>query len=233
MTEAPEATPLETKHQWTGYKWLIALLQLGMAAAAATAAWQGQWLNAVVSVAIIALTVVPTLVARRIQVYVPPEFEALAIVFVFGSLFLGEVRAYYTEFPWWDTFLHTSSGFILGIFGFLLVYVMNQNKDVTVSMKPGFVAFFAFNFAVSMGAIWEIFEYALDETIGSLMQKDLPDTMWDLIVDTAGAAVMCLCGYAYTRRGTEYFVTRWIAKFVDANPRLFRTPPSTGSGPPE
>lgn len=90
-------------------------------------------------------------------------------------------------------------------------------------MRPRFVALFAFMFAVGMGALWEIFEFAMDQLFGMNMQKSgLIDTMWDLIVDTAGALVIALLGWVYLRTsGSDSFLERWIVGFIDANPRLF------------
>jgi hypothetical protein len=73
------------------------------------------------------------------------------MIFVFASLFLGEVRSFYERIWWWDIALHTTSGLLLGILGFLLVYVLNENERVDVHMLPRFVAFFAFTFAVAWG----------------------------------------------------------------------------------
>ena len=96
----------------------------------------------------------------------------LTIVFVFASLFLGEVREYYIRFWWWDLALHAGSGFLLGIIGFLLVYVLNETEEIGVHMKPGFVAFFAFLFAVGIGVLWEIFEFCMDIFFNMNMQKE-------------------------------------------------------------
>src|SRR5699024_4482491 len=121
--------------------------------------------------AIIGLTLVPALVGRRFGVYIPPEFELLAILFIFASLFLGEVRGYYTRFWWWDALLHVSSGFLLGIVGFLLVYALNQKQLGNLGLRPSFVALFAFTFSLSLGALWEIFEFGMDQIFGLNMQK--------------------------------------------------------------
>ncbi|MDZ7748103.1 MAG: hypothetical protein U5K43_04010 [Halofilum sp. (in: g-proteobacteria)] len=195
----------------------------------ALAAWGQQWLTAVTTTGIIVVTLVPLFLARFLRVFIPPEFVLLAIGFVFASLFLGEVHGYYTRFWWWDVALHTGSGFLLGIIGFLLVHVLNETEDIGVSMKPGFVALFAFLFAVGIGALWEIFEFAMDGLLGTNMQKPmlgdpsgLVDTMWDLIVDTLGALVIAVLGYGYTRAaGHASFLERWIDAFIRANPRLF------------
>ncbi len=136
--------------------WLHRRLTLGLQAilvlGTAAAVWQGQWLTALTTSAVIVSTTLPVLLGRRFRVFVPPEFEALAAVFLFASLFLGEVRGYYLRFWWWDIALHAASGFLLGIVGFLLVYILNETDDVHVHMRPRFVALFAFMFAVGLGA---------------------------------------------------------------------------------
>jgi uncharacterized membrane protein YjdF len=190
---------------------------------------QRQWMTAISVGGIMVVTLFPLILGRRFRVFVPPEFEVLAIVFVFASLFLGEVRGYYGRFWWWDVALHTASGFLLGILGFLLVHVLNEKEEIELHMKPSFVAFFAFLFAVGMGAIWEVFEFGMDQLFGMNMQKEmlgdpsgLTDTMWDLIVDTIGAAVIALMGYGYLMTaGNESFLEQWIERFVRSNPRLF------------
>ncbi len=208
---------------------LTLVLQLILLAGAVAALWEQQWLNALITIGIIAITLVPRFLKRGLDVFIPPEFELLAIAFVFASLFLGEVRGYYIRFWWWDIALHAASGFLLGIIGFLLVHVLNEMKEIDMSMKPGFVAFFAFLFALGMGALWEIFEFAADYFLGTNMQKEmlgdpsgLTDTMWDLIVDALGALIISVLGYGYLKTsGNTSFLERWIRAFIDSNPRLF------------
>jgi len=129
-----------------------------------------------------------------------------------------------------DIFLHTISGFLLGILGFLLVHVMNETERINVIMKPGFVAFFAFMFALGVGALWEIFEFSMDLFFGMNMQKPmfgdlsgLTDTMCDLIVDALGALVISVMGWRYLRNPQEQsFLERWIDAFIERNPRFFK-----------
>jgi hypothetical protein len=165
----------------------------------------------------------PAILSRRLAVRLPAEFALFAVVFIFAALFLGEIRGYYARFWWWDVVLHTSSGFLVGVAGFLLVYVLNQHERIELHMKPGFVALFSFAFAMAVGAVWEVFEFGMDSVFGLNMQKTgLVDTMWDLIVDAIGALTIASLGYAYMKSGREYFVDRWIDRFIETNPRLFR-----------
>ncbi len=207
------------------HKALTLFLQLTLLIGVVLFCFQGRWMTAAVTLAIIIVTLLPLLFSRRYDVSIPPEFEFLAVVFVYASLFLGEVHGYYIRYWWWDAILHTGSGFLLGVLGFLLVYLLNERPDVDMHMRPRFVALFAFMFAVGIGALWEIFEFAMDQLFGMNMQKSgLVDTMWDLIVDTVGAAVISVLGLVYMRTaGNESFLERWITRFIQDNPRLFDT----------
>jgi uncharacterized membrane protein YjdF len=209
---------------------LTFILQAILVVEAMIALWEHQWLTAVIASGIIVLTLVPFFLGKFFRVFIPPAFVVLAILFVFASLFLGEIRGYYTRFWWWDILLHSSSGFLLGIIGFLLVHVLNETEDIGVHMKPGFVAIFAFMFAIGIGVLWEIFEFSMDSLFGLDMQKEmhgdpsgLTDTMWDLIVDTLGALAISILGYGYVKAaGNESFLERWIKAFVKSNPRFFK-----------
>lgn len=208
---------------------LTLVLQVILAVGVVAAVWEQQWLAAVITSGIILVTLVPLFLSRRFSVFIPPEFVLLAITFVFASVFLGEVHGYYVRFWWWDLVLHTGSGFLLGIIGFLLVYILNETEDIDVSMQPGFIAFFAFLFAVGIGVFWEIFEFSMDSYFGMNMQKEmlgdpsgLTDTMWDLIVDAAGALIIAVLGYGYIKTANnESFLERWIDSFIKTNPQFF------------
>lgn len=188
------------------------------------------WLSAFLVTAIMLATSAPILLGRHFRVYVPPEFQLFAVAFVFASLFLGEVRQFYVRLWWWDIALHASSGVLLGLLGFLLVYMLNENARVELTMRPRFVAFFSFVFAVAIGALWEIFEFSMDRLFGMNMQKPmlgdpsgLTDTMFDLILDTLGALAVSLFGWFYMHAGKRSFIESGIHKFIEKNPRFFRS----------
>jgi hypothetical protein len=205
------------------HRWLTLALQSLLVVGIVAAAFQGNWLAALTTATILLITLLPLLLGKRLDVFIPPELEGLAVLFVFASLFLGEVHGYYVRFWWWDMALHAASGLLLGILGFLLVYVINEEPDLEIDMKPGFVALFAFMFSIGLGTLWEIFEFGMDSIFGTTMQKSLLDTMVDLIVDTAGAFAIALFGYSYLKTSeVDSFLERWILRFIEANPRLFR-----------
>lgn len=169
------------------------------------------------------LSSLPWLMARKHKIKIPAEFEFLSVFFIFLTLYLGNIQGFYEKFWWWDLFLHTSSGFMLGIVGFLLIFILNETQDIILNLKPGFMALFAFSFAISLGTIWEIFEFTMDSFFDiSMQQSGLVDTMWDLIVDSMGALVISLMGAAYYKKmNHNSFLEKWLNKFISKNPKLF------------
>ncbi|MFW6457142.1 MAG: hypothetical protein ACOC0A_02515 [Planctomycetota bacterium] len=222
LHQPPHSNPPNTSQI---HFWIRRVVQVIMLGTVGIAIYEHSWLTAFLTLCIICLTLLPSIVSRHFEVRIPAEIELTAILFIFAALFLGSIHGYYERFWWWDVILHLSSGFLLGILGFLLVYVLNQHKRVEVHMNPGFISFFSFTFALSMGALWEIFEFGMDHFFLLDMQRaqtGVVNTMWDLIVDAAGGATIALLGYFYLWSESEFFVERWISHFIEQNPQLFK-----------
>lgn len=117
--------------------------------------------------------------------------------------------------------LHTTSGFVLGIIGFMFIYLLNKNYTTNVTLSPFFIALFAFCFAVMIGVIWEIYEFSLDRLLGYNMQKfrglgqdGLVDTMLDLIVDSLGALVISILGYFNIKENKQLSLSSIFSSWV-------------------
>lgn len=144
---------------WKGHNLVVRRVRLGvflvlqvvMAVELFLLLYENLWMSSTWLLTIMIITGAPVVFRHRLPVRIPLEFEVLSILFVFASLFLGEFRSYYERFWWWDIALHGTSGLLLGVLGFLLVYVLNESKRIDLHMRPGFVALFAFLFAVSAG----------------------------------------------------------------------------------
>jgi hypothetical protein len=187
-----------------------------------------QWLHVFLVVGIMATMLWPILVKPRLLVRLPSEIQLLAILFVFAALFLGEVRDYYERFWWWDMVLHGTAGLLMGLLGFMIVYMLNEHRAEDMHLRPLFLALFAFSFSQAIGGLWEIFEFTMDQLFGMTMQKPmfgdpsgLTDTMWDLIVNAVGAAIISLTGWRYLIRQRTSYVDNWTSRFIDRNPQLF------------
>ena len=131
------------------------------------------------------------------------------LIFIFLSLFLGEIRFFYSRFWWWDLLLHSFAGFSLGLMGLSLVYFMNKNSK-KINLNPYFIAFFGFCFSMTLVVFWEFFEFSTDYFLGTNMLKSgLTDTMGDLIVGAAGAFIVSVLGYLglkhYYKKAVRFF----------------------------
>jgi len=199
------------------------LLKMSLAVGALLLFFQGRYQAMMEILVILLITFMPILLGKRFDVGIPHGFETMAVIFLYMSLFLGEFGDYYNRFWWWDLVLHSGSAFLLGILGFLLVYVRNEKQEINLDLPPHFIALYAFLFAVGIGLIWEIFEFFMDQVFGLNIQKSgLVDTMWDLIVDLISAAVLAILGWGCIKtRETDSFFERMIEEFIRKNPYLF------------
>ena len=229
MASAQETVPDGPKLARRAHLGVLLVLQTVMAVELVLLVVRGQWMHVFLVAAVMAGTLAPELLRRKLPVEIPSEVQILAILFVFASLFLGEVRDYYERIAWWDQALHTTAGLLLGLLGFLIVYVLNESKSVQLQMRPSFVALFAFAFAIAIGTLWEIFEFGMDQTFGFNMQKPmrgdpsgLTDTMFDMIVNAVGAAIISLTGWRYIRTARRRHVDTWVARFIRRNRRWGR-----------
>lgn len=188
-----------------------------------------RWMPAFLVTALMMVVSIPALFRGSFTAAIPIEIQLFAVLFIFASLFLGEFLDFYDRFWWWDLALHAVSGILLGLLGFLIVYLLNEARKVDLALAPSFVALFAFLFAVGIGALWEIFEFAMDQLAGTSMQKPMmgdpsgkTDTMWDLILDTLGAAIVSIAGWRYMLRARNQRTDHWLRRFVDSHPEFFR-----------
>lgn len=199
---------------------VIIFLRITILIAMAGAIWNYRWALLFSSALILALTFLPNFFEKRYRINLPIEFEFVIILFIYASLFLGEMHGYYTRLWWWDIVLHISSGISLGFAGFLILYVLYYQDKIRA--KPIWIAIFAFCFGLAIGTVWEIIEFIVDQLFGWNMQKTgLVDTMWDLIIDALGAFLISLTGYYYIKGKKDPLFTRFLNKFSFENPKYF------------
>ncbi len=132
----------------------------------------GLWENVFVCVLSLILMLAPPILEKKLNINVPTALEIVAYVFVFCAEILGEIGAYYVKYPFWDTMLHTVNGFMFAAFGFCLVDILNRNKKFTFELSPAFLAIVAFCFSMTVGVLWEFFEFFADYFLHTDMQKD-------------------------------------------------------------
>lgn len=191
-----------------------------LAAAAIFGLFTGSWNMVFLSGVVFGMTLLPFFLESWTDLRLPRSFIGAVTVFVVGTIFLGEVGNFYERFWWWDIFMHTGSAIGFGMIGTIVMLIFVRGDRL--SAPPLLLAAMAFSFAVSIGALWEIFEFSMDQLFGLNMQKDgLMDTMNDLIVDSIGALIGAGAGYWYLKRGGTKFLPLTIKKFVRDNPHVF------------
>lgn len=128
--------------------------------------------NVFLCVLTLMLLVIPSLVQITFKVELPTVLEIVILVFIFAAEILGEISEFYLLFPFWDTVLHTINGFLAAAIGFSLVDLLNRSEKAVFSLSPLFMAIVAFCFSMTIGVIWEFFEFGMDQIAGFDMQKD-------------------------------------------------------------
>lgn len=133
------------------------------------------------------LLVMPSLVQVTMKIELPTTLEIIILVFVFAAEILGEIREFYIVFPFWDTVLHTLNGFLAAAIGFSMVDLLNRSERMVFKLSPLFTAIVAFCFSMTIGVIWEFFEFGMDQILGFDMQKDtILHTIRSVMLDPVG-----------------------------------------------
>lgn len=120
----------------------------------------------------LALFNIPFIVEKWLRVDLPVALEAIILLFIFSAEILGEIGSFYTHISWWDTMLHTLNGFLMAAIGFALIDILNNSPKFHINLSPLFVAFVAFCFSMTVGVVWEFFEFFMDTFANTDMQKD-------------------------------------------------------------
>ena len=68
--------------------------------------------------------------------------------------------------------LHTTTGFLCAATGFALIDILNRNSRIKFELSPIYVALAAFCFSMTVGVLWELFEFGMDRLFHMDMQKD-------------------------------------------------------------
>ncbi len=115
---------------------------------------------------------IPFWAEKIFKVTIPRELKIIILLFIFAAEILGEIGSFYTHISWWDTMLHTTNGFLMAAIGFSLIDLLNNSPKFHINLSPSFVAVVAFCFSMTVGVVWEFFEFGMDMIFKTDMQKD-------------------------------------------------------------
>ena len=134
--------------------------------------FNGNYENVFYCVLTLILFMLPAILERSLNLDLPNTLEIIILLFIFAAEVLGEINAFYLKFPMWDTILHTTNGFLAAAIGFAMVDLLNEKENFSLKLSPFFMAVVAFCFSMTIGVLWEFFEFGMDVIFHTDMQKD-------------------------------------------------------------
>ena len=135
-----------------------------------SSAMRGEYESAFIC--LLVLFLLPMFVQRNFGIELPSTLEIIILVFIFAAEILGELACFFINVPNWDSILHTTTGFLCAAFGFALIDILNRNDKIKFELSPIYVALAAFCFSMTIGVLWEFFEFGMDRLFHMDMQKD-------------------------------------------------------------
>lgn len=149
--------------------------------------FNGNFENVFLCVLTLILFTIPSFIERTIRIDIPDTLEIIILLFIFAAEILGEIQAYYVQFPYWDTMLHTLNGFLCAAIGFSLLDILNRDERLAFKLSPVYLAVVAFCFSMTIGVLWEFFECFMDQMFLLDMQKDtIVHSIGSVMLDPAG-----------------------------------------------
>lgn len=133
----------------------------------------GHYDNVFLCLLTLVLFLLPSFLERKLKIELPNALEIVILCFIFAGAILGEISEFYILVPHWDTWLHTINGFLFAAVGFAIVNIFNEDKRIAMQLSPLSVALVAFCFSMTIGVLWEFFEWGADLLLGLDMQKDM------------------------------------------------------------
>ena len=133
---------------------------------------RGEYESAFICLLVLILFILPFFIQQNFGIQLPTTLEIIILLFIFSAEILGELEGYFITYPNWDTMLHTTTGFLCAATGFALIDILNRNSRIKFHLSPIYVALAAFCFSMTVGVLWEFFEFGMDRLFHLDMQKD-------------------------------------------------------------
>ena len=148
------------------------VLRLIVLATLVSSILRGEYESAFICLLVLALFMLPFFIQQNFGIELPSTLEIIILLFIFAAEILGELKCYFITFSHWDSMLHTTTGFLCAATGFALIDILNRNSRIKFQLSPIYVALTAFCFSMTVGVLWEFFEFGMDRLFLMDMQKD-------------------------------------------------------------
>lgn len=133
---------------------------------------RGDFASVFLCILTLILFLIPFWINKKLKIEIPNLLEIIIFLFIFSAEILGEIQNFYGIFKHWDTILHTLNGFLCAAIGFSLIDILNNSERFHIKLSPVFVSLVAFCFSMTIGVLWEFFEFGADQLLKYDMQKD-------------------------------------------------------------
>ena len=148
------------------------ILRLIVLATLVSSILRGEYESAFICLLVLVLFMLPFFIQQNFGIELPSTLEIIILLFIFAAEILGELECYFITYPHWDSMLHTTTGFLCAATGFALIDILNRNSRIKFQLAPFYVALAAFCFSMTVGVLWEFFEFGMDRLFHMDMQKD-------------------------------------------------------------
>lgn len=148
------------------------VLRLMVLATLVSSVIRSEYESAFICLLVLVLFMLPFFIQQNFGIELPSTLEIIILLFIFAAEILGELECYFITFPYWDSMLHTTTGFLCAATGFALIDILNRNSRIKFELSPIYVALAAFCFSMTVGVLWEFFEFGMDRLFHMDMQKD-------------------------------------------------------------
>lgn len=148
------------------------VLRLMVLATLVSSVIRSEYESAFICLLVLVLFMLPFFIQQNFGIELPSTLEIIILLFIFAAEILGELECYFITFPYWDSMLHTTTGFLCAATGFALIDILNRNSRIKFELSPIYVALAAFCFSMTVGVLWEFFEFGMDRLFLMDMQKD-------------------------------------------------------------
>lgn len=150
------------------------------------------------------------------------EMQITILLIIYGALFLGEVRGAFANLWWWDILLKGIATFALSFVGLTVILFLEEREHLDSS--PFMVITLAFALSFTMGAMWEVLEFSLDNIFGfGLQEIGTGVVAIDLIITGAAAFIVSAGGYLYKKKGIGNPMSSLVVKLIGKNPKLLKS----------
>jgi hypothetical protein len=166
-----DSNALKTKQN--PWAWgLFLLLHLYVLMSMVVQFFNGNYMDVFLCILTLLLFQIPTFVNRQFKIIIPDPLQIVILLFIFSANILGELREFYIHYPIWDTLLHTVNGFLMAAIGLSMIDALNRSERISSQLTPLSLVTVAFCFSMTIGVLWEFFEFGMDWFFGTDMQKD-------------------------------------------------------------